>query len=100
MLAERLLHDIRFHGPTFSAAQVHQWAWGLIAWVRRGLCGMRGHDLIFHFEPRRLSLRCVDCDWESSGWVIDRPGFSYTKDRSVSARPLDRLERHSVEQTV
>ena len=83
MLAERLLHDVGLHGASFSAAQAQQWARGVFACVRRRLCGMRGHDLILHFEPRRLSLQCVDCGWESTGWMIDRPRFSYTNDRPV-----------------
>lgn len=56
-------------------------AWSLIAGVRRGLCAIRGHDLICQCKPRRLSLRCLDCGWESSGWTIDAPRFSYTSDR-------------------
>jgi hypothetical protein len=83
MPAERLLHEVGLHGPSFSAAQAHEGARGLLACVRRGLCAMRGHDLVFHFEPRRLSLQCLDCGWESTGWMIDRPRFSYTRDRPV-----------------
>ena len=75
MLAERLLHDVGLARPSFSAPQAGEWARGLLASVRRGLCGMRGHDPFLHFEPRRLSLRCVDCGWESSGWTIDRLRF-------------------------
>jgi hypothetical protein len=77
MLAERLLHDVGLHRSSFSAGQAEEWARGPLAWVRRGLCAMRGHDLFLHFEPRRLSRRCVECGWESSGWTIDRPRFSY-----------------------
>ena len=104
MLAERLLHHVGFHGSGFSAAQAHEWARGLLVCVRRRWCAMRGHDLILQFEPGRVSLRCVDCGWKSAGWMIDRPRFSY-RDESIdadgsSARPLDRLERRSVEQAV
>ena len=83
MLAERLLHEVGLHGPSFSAAQTQEWARGFLACVRRRLCAMRGHDLILHFEPRCLSLQCIDCGWESSGWMIERPRFSYTHDRPV-----------------
>jgi hypothetical protein len=75
MFAERLQY-ISLRGASFGAAQAHQWAWDLLARTHRTLCAMRGHDLFFHFEPRRLSLRCIDCGWESSGWTIDRPRFA------------------------
>ena len=78
MLAERLLHDIGFHGSAIGAAQAPEWARGLLVRVHRRVCAMRGHGLILHFEPRRLFLRCVDCGWESSGWMIERPRFSDT----------------------
>lgn len=83
MFAERLLHEVVLHRRSFSAAQAQEWARGLLASVHRGLCAMRGHDVILHLEPRRLSVRCVDCGWESRGWMIDRPRFVYTSDRPV-----------------
>ena len=36
------------------------------------LCAIRGHELFSHFEPGRLSLRCVSCGYESPGWEIGR----------------------------
>ena len=36
------------------------------------LCAIRGHELFMHFEPRRLSLRCESCGYESPGWEIGR----------------------------
>ena len=92
MLAERLLHDVSLHGASFGAAQAHQWARGVVAYARRRLCAMNGHDLILHFEPRRLSLQCVDCGWESSGWMIDRPRFSSTIDRPVRRDVMPHVE--------
>ena len=41
--------------------------------IRRAFCAVRRHDLFLQFEPRRLSLRCVDCGWESPGWTLDQP---------------------------
>ena len=73
MLAERLLHHVGFHGSGFSTAQAHERARGLLGRLYRRFCATRGHDLILQFEPGRLSLRCVDCGWESAGWMIDRP---------------------------
>ena len=46
MIAERLRHEVGLHG-SFSVAQTHEWAWGLLACVHRGLCAIGGHDLFF-----------------------------------------------------
>ena len=40
-------------------------------WVREVLCGLRGHDMVLHFEPQRLSLRCLGCGVHTQGWTID-----------------------------
>jgi hypothetical protein len=40
--------------------------------VGQFLCAIRGHELFMHFEPRRLSLRCESCGYESPGWEIGR----------------------------
>ena len=92
MLAERLLHDVRLHGAPFSTTQVHEWARRVIACVRQGLCAMRGHEPLLHVEPRRLSLRCIECGWQSPGWLIDRPRFSYIHGRSVRRDVRARVE--------
>ena len=42
----------------------------IFARIRQGLCALRGHDLLLHFESNRLSLRCASCRWESPGWTI------------------------------
>jgi hypothetical protein len=34
------------------------------------LCGARGHEMVRHFEPGRLSLRCLLCGAETSGWTL------------------------------
>ena len=73
MLADRLIHGVGLHRPSFAGVQADEWARRVLAWVHRGLCAMRGHDLFLHREPRRLSLRCFHCGWESTGWTIDRP---------------------------
>ena len=73
MLAERLRQDVGLHPSSFGTPQVEEWSRGVLACVHRGLCAMHGHDLFLHFEPHRLSLRCVGCGWESSGWALDRP---------------------------
>jgi hypothetical protein len=102
MLRQYLLPDVHLPRAFFSAARSHVWARHLAACVRRTLCGMRGHDLVLHFEPRRMSLQCVDCGWESSGWTIDRPRFlsSNARYRVLSGRTSNRIERRFMEQTV
>jgi hypothetical protein len=59
------------HSMGFSAFVL--WA---VCWGRRALCGLRGHEMLRHFEPGRLSLRCFMCGAETAGWTIDvRPEF-------------------------
>jgi len=98
MIGERSRHDVSVHNIHVSAAQAEEWARSLIACVRRGLCAARGHDVLLRLEPRRLSLRCLNCGWESSGWTIDRPRFSFANDQSrqSTGRTLNRLERRQV----
>ena len=42
-------------------------------WVRRAQCGLAGHGMVLHLEQRRMSLRCLHCGHETSGWTIDAP---------------------------
>ena len=81
MFAERVTDRRGSHWSWSLVVQADEWAGRVRACVRRGLCRIRGHDLLLHFEPHRLSLRCVDCGWDSSGWMVERPRFSYTKNR-------------------
>jgi len=39
--------------------------------VRRAVCSMRGHDLMLEFAPKRLSLRCAACGFNTPGWELD-----------------------------
>jgi hypothetical protein len=41
------------------------------AWLRSAYCGLRGHDLLIHFETDRLCLKCADCGYETTGWRIE-----------------------------
>ena len=82
MLAERLTHSLGSRWSWSLVGQADEWAGRVRACVRRGLCRIRGHDLLLHFEPRRLSLRCVDCGWDSSGWMVESPRSSFPKNRS------------------
>ena len=39
-------------------------------WLRRASCGLSGHDMIWHFEPGRVSLECMRCGERSPGWAL------------------------------
>jgi len=38
--------------------------------VRRAICGVFGHDTLLAFEHHRLSLRCIACGHQTTGWTI------------------------------
>jgi hypothetical protein len=38
--------------------------------LRHVMCGLRGHESVMHFEPHRLSLRCLRCGHETPGWML------------------------------
>jgi len=38
--------------------------------MRRVLCGLHGHDTVLRFEHDRLSLRCLFCSYETTGWSL------------------------------
>ena len=33
-------------------------------------CGLSGHDMLLHFERKRVALKCVACGYESPGWSM------------------------------
>lgn len=39
-------------------------------WVARARCGLTGHAMVRHFEPRRMSLECFCCGKQSAGWTV------------------------------
>jgi hypothetical protein len=39
-------------------------------WGRHTVCGLRGHAMLMHFEPTRLSLQCMSCGHTTPGWMI------------------------------
>jgi hypothetical protein len=45
---------------TFTLKRITQW-----------MCGMIGHETVLLFEPNRLALRCIQCEYESPGWTLD-----------------------------
>jgi hypothetical protein len=38
--------------------------------VQRMMCGLHGHETVLHFEPHRLSLQCLRCGHETTGWSL------------------------------
>ncbi len=41
-----------------------------IEWLSQTACGIGGHRLVYHFEPNRMSLHCLDCGHTTPGWTI------------------------------
>jgi len=59
--------------------------------ARRVLCAAFGHDRLLQIEPYRLSLRCVICGHETTGWTIGQPepgtpNIAGTRRPSIEAR--------------
>jgi hypothetical protein len=34
------------------------------------MCGMRGHDLLLHFDQHRIWLECCHCGRQTPGWHV------------------------------
>ncbi len=63
-------------GPDLQIVSVVGLVRRVVSRGRQALCGLRGHEMVRHFEPNRLSLRCVACGAQTPGWTIDvRPAF-------------------------
>ena len=64
------------------------------------LCGLRGHDVVRHFEPNRLSLRCLSCGYQTAGWNLQLEASDFEKAQNGHARGtrampiLDGIIRH------
>lgn len=60
--------------------------WGRLHWLlRRLLCGLMGHDMVKHFEPQRLSLRCLSCGAETRGWtLVVKPEFKRRRTSAIT----------------
>jgi hypothetical protein len=42
----------------------------IVTHVLQWACAVRGHDSMMYFERDRLSLKCVSCGHESTGWEL------------------------------
>lgn len=43
----------------------------LADWLQRARCGLEGHVMVLHLEPRKMSLRCMHCGQRTPGWSLD-----------------------------
>ena len=43
----------------------------LWTWLRQAFCGLHGHDHLLQFGQERMSLKCVSCGHESTGWELN-----------------------------
>jgi hypothetical protein len=68
----------------------------LAVWqLREGVCGLRGHDMVLHFEPERLSLQCLACGARTQGWAIDVNPVYRRPRRQIGSQTVHRLDRAS-----
>jgi hypothetical protein len=54
------------------------------------LCGFRGHAMVRHFEPARMSLVCLSCGHNTPGWTMQQHSTVY-ESRSPRARSVKTL---------
>jgi hypothetical protein len=47
---------------------------GIANWIGRSGCGLLGHAMVRHFEPERISLRCMSCGEQTAGWTLHARG--------------------------
>jgi hypothetical protein len=70
------VRQLPWAGPSRSplhllAAAVVTPAIAVADWLGRAGCGLCGHVMVRHFEPRRMSLACLRCGEETPGWTFD-----------------------------
>jgi hypothetical protein len=57
--------------------------------LRHLMCGLGGHEFVLHFEHDHLSLQCLLCGYQSSGWNLraDADSFSYGASSRIDSPP-------------
>ena len=71
MFAALLAHIPPAHGFLSSVrSRISGDTIGLAEWARRARCGLTGHAMVLYLEPQKMSLRCMDCGEQTSGWAI------------------------------
>ena len=43
--------------------------------LRRVLCAVRGHENYRRFAADRVYLQCLECGYESPGWIVESRGL-------------------------
>jgi len=56
--------------------------------LQRSICAVVGHETLLQFGHHRLSLRCIACGHETTGWTIGE-----APSRSAVTSPSPRIER-------
>ena len=59
----------------------------LVFQIARIWCGIHGHEIMFHFEPSKLSLQCSLCGYATEGWDVGRPMTARRQANNPQARP-------------
>jgi hypothetical protein len=64
--------------------------------VGQMLCGLRGHDVVRHYERDRVALQCSSCGHVSTGWTVSesKPQLRYAGDphrHQLSPRGVRRM---------
>jgi hypothetical protein len=65
-------------------------------WLLVTICGLRGHDFLVHFEPKRMCLECSACRYQTPGWQLAgarRVDMSTGVPRKADTRPGRLLTR-------
>jgi hypothetical protein len=68
-------------------------AWLAAGRLREAICGLRGHDMVLHFEPERLSLECWACGARTQGWAIDVNPIYRRPRRQIVNRTVHRFDK-------
>ena len=60
--------------PVSASPNIFSRVWAaFLLQCARMVCGIKGHLILMHFEPNKLSLQCALCGYESEGWEVGRP---------------------------
>ena len=71
MCVSLIPHVLLQHDDRPMGARVAAMAQFLLSRGYQAFCGLRGHHMLLHFEPDRLSLRCLTCGAQTPGWRLD-----------------------------
>jgi hypothetical protein len=90
-MGDRALSAIVWYPARAHASVPRPLFWRALDRINQWVCGLRGHEMVLHYEPDRLSLRCFSCGAATTGWVLEtRPAFRAARPRLVArtARPV------------